>query len=398
MADTVGQNSFNNANGLVPIIFSKKVGLIYAKKSKVLELITNDNWEGEVKTAGDRVRIVLPSVDGITISTGGEACPTPGSIDAEALDLVIDKQMNFRFDITDKEKAQTQFKNYEDGVATAVAEKIATERAKEVMQNIFEYTNTYNMTADSPLPTSPSAPTVAEGYNYTEYNATKHKFAGDFNNGDYDDTSIQFGTDAAPLDINPHNAYAFMLQVKMALLKSGAIADDGTYSFKPLDEEAQDMRAVFVCGPTLATILLQAWQLAGRSGAFCDMVVENGVVKKVAGMEVHIDRLLETIDTTVGAGATTTGSRKKFNNLPYFAGTKNAITKASQISKVVVSEDPYCFNTIVKGMELYGFKILHPEALVRGVAKKPAGLLDGSVPVTVVNTEENPVNTKEATA
>lgn len=47
----VGQaadNNFNNVNGLNPIIFSKKVALQYGKKSKMLELITNDDWEGKL--------------------------------------------------------------------------------------------------------------------------------------------------------------------------------------------------------------------------------------------------------------------------------------------------------------------------------------------------------------
>lgn len=51
MADSTnnfGTNEFNNANGLNPIIFSKKVALAYTKKSKILDLLTNDMWEGKL--------------------------------------------------------------------------------------------------------------------------------------------------------------------------------------------------------------------------------------------------------------------------------------------------------------------------------------------------------------
>ena len=327
----------------------------------------------EIKNQGDRVRIVLPNLDSITIGDG-DMCPMPGSIDPEALDLVIDKQKSFRFDISDKQKAQTQFKNIEDGYANAVAQKIAVARAAEVERAIFEYTPGTKYAADTALP---SSTTVEQGYNFTVYDPAKHPLAGDF------------GTDTAPLDVTPQNAYSFMLKVKMALLDSGAIADDGTYDFKPLDQEAQDMRAVFVCGTRLAAILLQAYQLAGRSTAAGDMVVQDGVVKRVAGLEVHIDRVLDTITTTVGQGTVDAGdgTRKAFTNLPFIAGTKNAITKASQISKVEKQRDPYCFNDIIKGMELYGFKILHPEALVRGVAKKyDLEDVNAAVPVVVEGT------------
>lgn len=379
MADSTnnyGTNNFNNVNGLNTIIFSKKVALAYTKKSKILDLLTNDMWEGEIKNQGDRVRIVLPNLDSIAIGDG-DLCPSPGAIDPEALDLVIDKQKTFRFDITDKQRAQTQFKNIEDGYANAVAQKIAAARAAEVERAIFEYKAGTEYQADTNLPNNT---TVQGAVDYTVYDPANHPLAGDF------------GTDAAPLNVTPQNAYSFMLKVKMALLDSGAIADDGTYDFKPLDQEAQDMRAVFVCGTRLAAILLQAYQLAGRSTVAGDMVVEDGVVKRVAGLEVHIDRVLDTISTTAGNGNVDTGSRKFFANLPFIAGTKNAITKASQISKVEKERDPYCFNDIIKGMELYGFKILHPEALVRGVAKKyELEDINAAVPVVV----EGTVNTKE---
>lgn len=366
-----GANEFNNDNGLNPIIFSKKVALAYTKKSKILDLLTNDMWEGEIKNQGDRVRIVLPNLDGITIGDG-DMCPSPGSIDPEALDLVIDKQKTFRFDVSDKELAQTQFKNIEDGYANAVAQKVAQVRAAEVERAIFEHTGN---TGDA-------------------YTAANHTLAGDF------------GTDTDPIELTPQNAYAFMLQVKMALLDKGAIADDGTYDFKPLDQEAQDMRAVFVCGTRLAAILLSAYQVAARSTAMTDMVVQDGVVKRIAGLDVHIDRVLDTISTTVGKvdankkdSATQADGQTRyfFTNLPFIAGTKNAITKASQISKVEKARDPYCFNNIVKGMELYGFKILHPEALVRGVAKAYTGdIMDINTSIPVVQTA--PVPTEDAGA
>lgn len=387
MADSTtnyGVNEFNNANGLNPIIFSKKVALAYTKKSKILELLTNDLWEGEIKNQGDRVRIVIPNLDSIAIGDG-DMCPAPGAISPEALDLVIDKQKTFRFDISDKDKAQTQFKNIEDGYANAVAQKIAIARAAEVERAIFEYAAGQALAADSEVPTGT---TVAEAYGLTVYDPANHPMAGGL--GDASTSDYLFGTDTAPMDVTPQNAYEFMLRVKMALVDSGAMFEDGTYDFKPLDQEAQDMRGVFICGSRLASILLRAWQLSGRGTGAVDMVVEDGVVKRVAGLEVHIDRLLDTITTTVGEGTedSTDSTRKAFANLPFIAGTKNAITKASQISKVEKERDPYCFNDIIKGMELYGFKILHPEALVCGVAKKYGfGEVATAVPVIDVTPE-----------
>lgn len=374
-AGQAADNNFNNVNGLNPIIFSKKVALQYGKKSKMLELITNDDWEGDIKSQGDRVRIVLPNTDGIAIADGS-TCPVIGSVDAEALDLVIDRQKTFAFAITDKEKAQTQFKNLEDGYANVVAQRIATRRAEEVQRAIFEYTAGTAYTADTALPAST---TVQGAVDYTEYDPANHPLAGDF------------GTDAAPTEVTPQDIYQFMLKVKFALFNSGAIAADGTYDYSPMTQETQDMRGVFICGTELAAMLLSAWQLSGRSTAAGDIVVKDGVVTRVAGLDVHIDRCLDGITTKVGQGTADSGdgTRKHFTNLPFIAGTKNAITKASQISKVEIVRDPYYFQDIVRGLELYGFKILHPEALVRGVVKKQTTYTT-AIPVVVENAAEFP--------
>ena len=379
-------NEFNNANGMNPIIFSKKVALEFAKKSKVLELLTNDQWEGEIKAEGDRVRIVLPNVKAIKINKG-DICPIPQGAPPEALDLVIDKTMSFALAITDKEKAQTQFKNWEDGMAAGVAENIAIERAKEVMGAVFDYNAAG--TAYDYNTALPTGTTVEQGYGYTVYNPTVHPLA------------AELGTDAAPLQLTPTGVYQLVLQAKMALLKSGAIRADGTYNFTGLQSETKEERGVFVCGDEILALLLQAYQLSFRGGDMVDMVVKDGMVTRVAGLDVFYDPTINEIASVNGAGTTTEGTLKAFTNCPFIAGTKNAITKASQISKVETLRDPNCFQTNIRGLELYGFKLIHPECLVRGVVKKPAATdifsaANASIPVNVTNTADNPVNTKEA--
>lgn len=304
--------NMSNANGMIPIIFSKKVALAFAKKSKVLDLLTNDYWEGEIKAQGDTVRIVFPSTNSVAV-VRGDACPTLDSVNATAQDLVIDKQMSFAFAITDKEKAQTQFKNAEDAYANITAQNIAIERAKEVEQEVFSST--------------------------------------------YDSTIKSYGSVASPqAGYNAQNIYTLITQIKEDLIESGAVAEDGTYDMSPFDEEAKEGRGVLLVSNAFHTLLLNAYPIvqATQNG---DMVVKDGKVERVAGLEVHVDRLLTTALNTT--------------DLPFIAGTKNAITKAQQISMVEKIRDPKCFQDIVRGMELYGFKVLHPEALVRGVIAKP---------------------------
>ena len=139
----------NNANGAIPIIFSKKLALAYGTKGMgVTDNLTNDNYAGEIKEMGDRVRIVVPQVpadnaiafatldkDGVNSVEG--VCPTFQSPAPTALDLVIDKVATFGLAIDDVQKAQTQFKSWLDGQAAAYGEKLKFLRNKEIAQYAF---------------------------------------------------------------------------------------------------------------------------------------------------------------------------------------------------------------------------------------------------------------------
>ena len=117
--DGLVSENMSNSNGMIPIIFSKKVALAFAKKSKVLDLLTNDYWEGEIKKEGDRVRIVFPDTSSVQVVTG-DACPELQSVSASAQDLVIDKQMSFAFAITDKERGALKTLANNEGYKTYI--------------------------------------------------------------------------------------------------------------------------------------------------------------------------------------------------------------------------------------------------------------------------------------
>lgn len=337
--------ALNNANGAIPIIFSKKLALAYGTKGMgVTDNLTNDNYAGEIKEMGDRVRIVVPQVpadsaiafatldkDGVDSVEG--VCPTFQSPAPQALDLVIDKVATFGLAIDDVQKAQTQFKSWLDGQATAYGEKLKFLRNKEIAQYAF-------------MAAAPAGHSFADGGNGGSLNT--------------------------PLTtVTSQNIFIHLLKVKEALIKSGAVGADGVYSFKPMEEEARDERAVIVVTPEMHTLIMSSYRVGGRSVDMADVVVKDGAVSRVAGMDVVIDKSLndlkQTTTTTTGETIATTTA---VNGLPFLAGTKNAITKAQQISKVESERDPYCFRDLIKGIDLYGYKLVHPEALYRGVISK----------------------------
>ena len=134
-------NALTNANGAIPIIFSKKLAVAYGTKGMgVTDNLTNDNYAGEIKEAGDRVRIVVPVIppdNAIAFGSNAEVCPTFQSPSPEALDLVIDRVATFGLTIDDVQKAQTQFKQWLDGQATAYGEKLKFLKNKEIAQYAF---------------------------------------------------------------------------------------------------------------------------------------------------------------------------------------------------------------------------------------------------------------------
>jgi hypothetical protein len=94
----------------------------------------------------------------------------------------------------------------------------------------------------------------------------------------------------------------------------------------------------------------------GESGA-----LRNGLVlNNYYGFKVYVSNNLPS----VGTGPGTSGTANQNSNYGIIvAGHASAIATASQITKTESYRDPDSFADIVRGMHLYGRKILRPEAI-----------------------------------
>jgi hypothetical protein len=90
--------------------------------------------------------------------------------------------------------------------------------------------------------------------------------------------------------------------------------------------------------------------------------LQNGLVlNNLHGFKVYASNNLPK----VGTGAGTAGVANQNNNYGVIvAGHDSAVASAEQINKTETYRDPDSFADIVRGMHLYGRKILRPEALV----------------------------------
>ena len=95
----------------------------------------------------------------------------------------------------------------------------------------------------------------------------------------------------------------------------------------------------------------------GESGG-----LRNGLtIKNLHGFRVYTSSNLPA----VGTGAGTAGSANQLANFGVIcAGHDSAVATAETISKTEIYRDPDSFADIVRGMQVYGSKILRPESIV----------------------------------
>lgn len=310
---------FYSASGFVPEVFSKKLALAERNQTNFKERMTNREWEGEIKRYGDTVHISLPDPADITIGTSKgstKVCPTASDVTPTKKDLTIDKVAYFQFYFNDVEQAQVQF-DIVEGYGALAVQKMGDERSKELEQAVLD---------DAQVP--------------------------------------GLSTAEAPITLNETNVFRQITKLRTQLTSTGAIMANGFYTFKGNQEEAKQLRPILTMGPAVYEVLLNSNVLTHPTIAGDD-VVKSGEKAMVAGFEIDVD--LQIDQTTYQKTGSPTALPE--NVYPVIAGTKMGITYADQYSKVEKLRDVNCFGDIVRGIQLYGYLIVHPKSLAKAYFK-----------------------------
>lgn len=325
MANELGVvNTFNHDNGFIPEIYSKKLARETKRFTRFIERNTNREWEGEIRAYGDTVRISLPGADSVTVAiTSGttDVCPSPVGVTPTAKTLTINNIATFSLKFSDVEQVQSQF-NLLDGYSALAMQKLGDAKDKQVMIALI----------------------TAAGVN-------------------------QVGSPATPQEVDASDIYDQLIDIRMTLAQQGAINGEGFYSFKGNSEEAEFLAPVLTVDPVVYGMMLKSTQLTHPT-ANADQVIERAQKSMMAGFEIDMNTVLSTItaDELTAAGATEVLADGAHIAI---AATKMAVTYANQYTKVEKLRDPDCFADIVRGLELYGFEVLHPEcAVVAFLAKR----------------------------
>ena len=290
----------------LPKIYSKKV-LNFFRKSSVVEAITNTDYAGEISAFGDSVRIIKEPVISVSDYTRGSDTTATKLTDQE-ITLVVDSAKAFKFIVDDIETNMSHV-NFKEVASSSAAYALRDSYDAAVIATMFDGV-------------SSSSPDHVLGTD----NAT------DLAAGTFDGTGnldIGFGSsEHDPIDVLARMA---------RLLDEQDVPEEGRW---------------FVAGPDFYEVLGQASSKllsvdfnAGQGS------IRNGLVSsgKLRGFDMYKSNNIAS--TTNAAGKC-------------MGGHISSTATANTILSTEVLRDPSSFGDIVRGLHVYGAKVLRPEALV----------------------------------
>lgn len=192
------------------------------------------------------------------------------------------------------------------------------------------------------------------------------------------------GTAATPIEVTKANILQILTKIRLQLMKTGAIMEDGTYRFVDLEEqenqselagqaEPLDGAGEQVPGP-LGAQARTALPVLGVPAALYELIIEAateagmrtedkeffGHVPVVRGFEIVLDETLDhSVDTTNP-------------HLELIAATRNLVTEAFTASRAEKLPDATKYRDILRGMIVYGAKVTNAKCGARAYLKLPA--------------------------
>jgi hypothetical protein len=298
--------------GFIPEIWSGKlIEKFYA--STVLTAISNTDYEGEIKNQGDKV--IIRTKPTITISDyradGSLSLQRPVGSNVE---LLVDQAKYFNTILDDVMDVQSDLNNL----------SMWSDDASEQMK----------ITIDT---------AVLRGIlgQATNKGATAGAISG----------SLNLGVTTSPLSIIAGNTTGGDIGVLDAILRMG----------QALDEQNIPETGRWIVMPTWMATLIKLSELrqAYLSGDGVS-ILRNGRLGMVDRFTIYTSNLLPT-GTAAGLAS---------GEYAVYAGHAHGLTFASQVSKVETLRSEQTFGTILRGLQVYGYKVLDGTALVESIVVK----------------------------
>ena len=293
----------------LPSIYSRKV-LNFFRKSSVVEAITNTDYAGEISAYGDSVKIIKEPVISVSDYTRNSDTTETRLTDQE-INLVVDSAKAFKFIVDDIESNMSHV-NFKEVATSSAAYALRDSYDAAVIANMFSGVST-------------SSPDHVLGADAAAATQTMGQHQGGSNSIDLTGSD---GTGADPLDV-----MAFMAK----LLDEQNVPEEGRWFVAPPSWYEQLSQS----GSKLMSVDFNAGQGSIRNG-----LVSSG---KLRGFDMYKSN-------NIAAASTASGK--------VLAGHISSTATAQTIISTETLRDPTSFGDIVRGLHVYGSKVLRPEALV----------------------------------
>lgn len=292
----------------IPTLWSGKLNVkFYA--TTVFGEIANTAYEGEIKGLGDSV--IINNIPDVAISdySIGQSLnyqvPTPNTIE-----LQINKAKYFGVTVSDVLELQSQPKLMDMFTGDA-AKQMAITIDKDILLNSYNTADANNMGA--------TAGVISQ--------------------------SVNLGTDSAPVTLSSANILPLITGMS-------AVLDE---------QNVPETDRWLVITPHVRNILMQSPLAQAYVTGDSQSILRNGKIGTIDRFTIYVSNLLPRANAgydffgnaLAGAVARTA----------IMAGHTSGITFASQIAKVESLQNPNDFGTLVRGLNVYGYKTIKPTAL-----------------------------------
>lgn len=343
---SAGHNNLPNG-AFSPVIYSKKAQLAF-RRSSVVQGITNTEYFGEIASFGDSVKIIKEPEIQIRPYSRGKIIQ-PQDLTDEDFTLIIDQANEYAFHMEDIEKAHSHI-NWMSLATDRAGWKMKDQFDAEVLGYLSGYkqsvinapANTLRVLADMPGTRAVASAGVDELLTSNKLIKGSFLAAGG-------DNSIPVaprfpGQQTKPTDlVSPLTILARMsrnLDLQNVDTAGRWIVIDPVFAEMLKDEDSRLFNA----------------DTADKGG------LRNGQIgKQIHGFTVYMSNSLPR----VGTGPTAVGVANQNDNFGILvAGHSSAVATAENMTKTETFRSQEMFADVVRGLHVYGRKILRPEAII----------------------------------
>jgi hypothetical protein len=306
MGKAAGYQNLPSGNW-APAIYSQKVQKFF-RRASVVEDITNTDYAGEIENFGDTVNIIKEPSITVNDYARGQTVNTETLAD-DQIQLTVDQGSYFAFKVDDIEERQSHV-NFEA------------------------------------LATSSGAYALKKNY---DFNVLKAIYDG------ASTSAANTGTDGSPIDGDAAvDTLTDVMSAAKTVLDGNDVPEENRWFVAPPAFYQQLRKAG-------AKVVDQSVMADGSASA-----MRNGMItdRPLFGFRMYTTN---AIAVSSGSAANKTFGSAGSNEHAFLYGHQGAVCTANHIAKTELIRDPDSFSDIVRGLHVFGRKVLRTEAVFSGV-------------------------------